>query len=154
MAKNVMVAIDESACSEYALKWALDTLKDSISTSSLFIFTSQPITDLGHLYVESFGIAVPPDYFTSIQEQQTRASAAILEKAKEICCTRGVTPQLVTEVGESRTTVCEAVEKFKIDILVLGSHGKGALKRAFLGSVSNYCVQHAKCPVLVVRKPE
>ena len=38
-------------------------------------------------------------------------------------------------------------------LLVLGSHGYAAVHGALLGAVSQYCVQHARCPVVVVRGP-
>uniref|UniRef100_A0A7N2QXX5 UspA domain-containing protein n=1 Tax=Quercus lobata TaxID=97700 RepID=A0A7N2QXX5_QUELO len=65
-----------------------------------------------------------------------------------------IVAETVTEVGDPKVAIYEAVEKLNIQLLVLGSHGRGAIKRAFLGSVSNYCVHNVKCPVLVVRKPD
>ncbi|XP_058083956.1 universal stress protein A-like protein isoform X1 [Magnolia sinica] len=88
----------------------------------------------------------------SVQEHRKKISLALLEQAKEICSKHGVVAVTITEVGDPKGIICEAVEKFKIDLLILGNHGRGALQRAFLGSVSNYCMQHAKCPVLVVKK--
>lgn len=41
--KPVMVAVDESECSHYALMWVIDNLKESINTNSpLLIFMAQP----------------------------------------------------------------------------------------------------------------
>jgi nucleotide-binding universal stress UspA family protein len=37
------------------------------------------------------------------------------------------------------------------DLLVLGSHGHGGFVGALLGSVAQHCVQHAPCPVVIVR---
>jgi nucleotide-binding universal stress UspA family protein len=37
------------------------------------------------------------------------------------------------------------------DLLVLGSRGHGGFTEALLGSVSQHCVHHARCPVLVIR---
>ncbi|KAK2979956.1 hypothetical protein RJ640_017971 [Escallonia rubra] len=62
--------------------------------------------------------------------------------------------EMLTEVGDARQAICDAVQKYTISLLVLGDHGLGQIKRALLGSVSTYCVQNAKCPVLVVKKPE
>nr|DAD31815.1 TPA_asm: hypothetical protein HUJ06_010666 [Nelumbo nucifera] len=74
-----------------------------------------------------------------------------------MCCSRGTTTRVTAEtisvIGDPKEAICEAVEKFNISLLILGSHGRGVIKRAVLGSVSNYCVHTAKCPVLVVKKP-
>jgi nucleotide-binding universal stress UspA family protein len=43
------------------------------------------------------------------------------------------------------------VDKLGADVLVMGSHGYGLFKRALLGSVSDYCVRNANCPVLIVK---
>jgi nucleotide-binding universal stress UspA family protein len=40
------------------------------------------------------------------------------------------------------------------DLLVVGSRGHGAFAGKLLGSVSQHCVQHARCPVVVVRSPD
>jgi nucleotide-binding universal stress UspA family protein len=37
------------------------------------------------------------------------------------------------------------------DLLVLGSRGHGGFTEALLGSVSQHCVHHARCPVLIIR---
>ncbi|KAL0463573.1 UNVERIFIED_CONTAM: putative universal stress protein [Sesamum latifolium] len=151
--KKVMVAIDESECSHYALKWTLQNLGDTIETSNLLIFTAQPVVDLGYLYASSYG-AAPIELVRSVQENHKRVAEALLEKAKEICSQYGVAAETSTQVGDPKEAICNAVESLDIELLVLGSHGRKALQRALLGSVSNYCVHNAKCPVLVVRKKE
>ncbi|KAJ9171736.1 hypothetical protein P3X46_015055 [Hevea brasiliensis] len=50
--------------------------------------------------------------------------------------------------------ICNTVEKLGADTLVMGSHGYGFLERAILGSVSDHCAKHAKCPVVIVKQPE
>ncbi|KAL5553149.1 hypothetical protein UlMin_040550 [Ulmus minor] len=149
--KKVMVAIDESDCSHYALKWGLENLASTIHNSQLVIFTAQPRADLGFALASSYG-ATPPELVASIQERYRKVALALLERAKEICANHGVVPETVTEVGDPKDVICEAVEKLNIELLILGSHSRGPIQRAFLGSVSNYCVHNAKCPVLVVKK--
>ncbi|KAJ6669973.1 ADENINE NUCLEOTIDE ALPHA HYDROLASES-LIKE SUPERFAMILY PROTEIN [Salix viminalis] len=51
--------------------------------------------------------------------------------------------------GDPRDFICQIAEKLHVDMLVMGSHGYGVIKRAFLGSVSNHCAQNVKCPVLI-----
>ncbi|KAH9795149.1 Usp domain-containing protein [Citrus sinensis] len=145
--KKVMVAIDESECSHYALQWALENLGDAISKSDLIIFTARP-TEFIYVQASMFG-AAPPDLLMSIQENQKKAALALLGRAKEICAKHGVVAETMTEMGDPKNVICEAAEKHKIQLLIVGSHSRGPIQRAFLGSVSNYCVHNAKCPVLV-----
>eukprot|EP00262_Sarcandra_glabra_P004544 TRINITY_DN15629_c0_g1_i1.p1 TRINITY_DN15629_c0_g1~~TRINITY_DN15629_c0_g1_i1.p1 ORF type:complete len:175 (+),score=22.62 TRINITY_DN15629_c0_g1_i1:190-714(+) len=160
MTKKVMVAIDETECSHYALEWVLENLQDSVSNSSpLIIFTVQPLANLSFVYAASQGsartcsvLSTTPVLIRSIQEQHKKISLGLLEKAKEICTKHGVVAETITEVGDPKVTICEAVEKFNINLLILGNNKRGVLQRAFLGSVSNYCVHNANCPVLVVKK--
>ncbi len=53
--------------------------------------------------------------------------------------------------GEPGETIVEAAAAEGADLIVVGTHGRGAVGRLFLGSVSNYVVRHARCPVMVVR---
>ncbi|HSN81866.1 MAG TPA: universal stress protein [Polyangiales bacterium] len=48
----------------------------------------------------------------------------------------------------------ELAEDEGVDLMILGSHGRSGLSRAFLGSVAERVVRHAPCPVLVVRGRE
>ncbi|CAN1826430.1 Universal stress protein A-like protein [Linum perenne] len=152
--KKVMVAIDESEFSHYALEWALSNLGDTISKSSapLLLFTAQPFSDFAYLNASTFG-AAPPELVASVHENQKKVTIALLDKAKQICSAHGVEVETETEIGDPKQAICDAVDKHGIQLLVLGSHSRGPIQRAFLGSVSNYCVHNAKCPVLVVKKP-
>ncbi|KAI5677576.1 hypothetical protein M9H77_08526 [Catharanthus roseus] len=154
--KVVMVAIDSSECSHYALEWALHN--SLLNSDQLLIFTVQPISDLNYLVASSMGSA-PPELIRNFQQQQQKAADTLLKKAKELCDKHGITATTVTEVGDPKEKISEAVEKFNVTLLILGSHGRGPLQRlvlgsrwAFLGSVSNFCVHNVKCPVLVVKK--
>ncbi|VVA94481.1 unnamed protein product [Arabis nemorensis] len=148
--KQVMVAIDESDCSKEALKWTLVYLKDTLSDSDIILFTAQPPLDLSCVYASSYG-AAPMELINSMQENYKNAALNRLHLGTKICAEIGVTPKMVMEFGNPKEAICDAVEKLGVNLLIVGSHGKGALQRTFLGSVSNYCVNNAKCPVLVVR---
>ncbi len=53
--------------------------------------------------------------------------------------------------GEPAEKILELERSLGADLIVMGSRGLSALKSAFLGSVSQYVVENAKCPVLVVK---
>ncbi|GAV66287.1 Usp domain-containing protein [Cephalotus follicularis] len=150
--KKVMVAIDESECSHYALQWALDNLHHTITDSELVILTVQPVADFAYLYASTFGVT-PSDLIKSMQETQKKVAQGLLERAKAMCAEHGIVVEALTQAGEPKDIICDTVEKLKIQLLILGSHSRGAIQRAFVGSVSSYCVNNAKCAVLVVKKP-
>lgn len=43
-----------------------------------------------------------------------------------------ISAETITEAGDPKETICEAVEKLKIELLVMGSHSRGALQRLLL----------------------
>ncbi|GAB2280050.1 hypothetical protein Dimus_014688 [Dionaea muscipula] len=148
--KKVLVAIEESEISHYALEWALENLHHKISSSGLVLFHVIS-NDYSQVYASNYG-NTPPELISSIQENQKNFANALLQKAKEISEKHGITAETVIEFGSPKEAICDAVEQLSIQLIVIGSHSRGVIQRAFLGSVSNYVVHNAKCPVLVVRK--
>lgn len=58
---------------------------------------------------------------------------------------------------DMKERLCLEVERLGLSAVIMGSRGFGALKRkgkGRLGSVSDYCVHHCVCPVVVVRYPD
>ncbi|CAH1416913.1 unnamed protein product [Lactuca virosa] len=148
---KVMVAIDDSEFSEYALTWVLKNLGSTIRDSQLVIYTTRTPVDIGYLYASSWGTA---ELIKELKESEKKAALELLEKAKTTCTDYRIIAEGMTEVGDPKVAICNAVDKLNIQLLVVGSHGRGAVIRTLLGSVSNYCVHHANCPVLVVKKTD
>ena len=59
-----------------------------------------------------------------------------------------VTPLLIQ--GATVATIIEESSKLKADMIVIGSHGHGALYKTLVGSVSEGIIRKAACPVLIV----
>jgi len=57
----------------------------------------------------------------------------------------------LTWSGDAGESIVEAAEAEAADLIVVGTHARGAVGRLFLGSVSDHVVRHARCPVMVVR---
>jgi universal stress protein A len=78
-----------------------------------------------------------------------------LEEAAAELVLRGRRDHIATSFliweGDPAESIVEAAKSEGADIIVVGSHGRAALGRALIGSVSDQVVRHAPCPVMVVR---
>ncbi|KAB1200299.1 Universal stress protein A-like protein [Morella rubra] len=162
---KVMVAIDESEGSFYALKWVLDNLFVCIGAAPetsldevgmmVLVHVQQPFQQ----YVFPAGPGGAAFYATSsvvesVRKAQEENSAAILSRALLMCKNKMVKTETLILEGDTKEMICQAVEQVHVDFLVVGSRGLSKIKRAFLGSVSDYCAHHAKCPILIVKPPK
>ena len=59
--------------------------------------------------------------------------------------------ELLVIDGEPGPALCDLAAEVGASALIVGSRGRGGLRRAFLGSVSDYVVRHAPCSVIVSR---
>ena len=66
---------------------------------------------------------------------------------------RGIEPQFEIALGDPASTIVEKAGAWPADLVVMGSHGRSALGRLMLGSVSDAVVHKAPCSVLVSRGP-
>jgi len=55
------------------------------------------------------------------------------------------------EYGDPAAEICRVAADEGFDVIIVGSHGSGFVKRVLLGSVSQHLLHHAPCPVFVVR---
>ena len=62
-----------------------------------------------------------------------------------------VEPELVTAWGYPADEITRFAKEHNVDLIVLGSHGRTGIKRAFLGSVSQAVANQAQCPVTIVK---
>jgi universal stress protein A len=53
--------------------------------------------------------------------------------------------------GRPGEVICWMAEDQQCDLIVMGTHGRGGLAHLLLGSVAEYVVRHAHCPVTIVR---
>ncbi|CAA3003077.1 universal stress A [Olea europaea subsp. europaea] len=150
--KQVMVmGLDESDHSFYALDWVLTHFSSSSSTFKLIIVHAKisPVSAVG------LGGPATTDVLSIVEKDLKMTAEKVISRAKDFCAGRSVTDvQYEVIEGDARNVLCDAVEKYHASILALGSHGYGTFKRAVLGSVSDYCCHHARCSVMIVKKPK
>jgi nucleotide-binding universal stress UspA family protein len=93
----------------------------------------------------------PPEVWQDLSDDAVaQARADVAEAVRRL----GAPARQRVEMGDPAETVCQVAAEEKADLVAVGSHGKGWARRALLGSVSQHVIQHAPCPVLVVRAPE
>jgi nucleotide-binding universal stress UspA family protein len=64
----------------------------------------------------------------------------------------GIATESRTATGDPRDVLLRLVEDERVDLVVMGSHGRTGLAKLLLGSVSSHVVTHAHCSVLVVKE--
>jgi nucleotide-binding universal stress UspA family protein len=101
--------------------------------------------------IDSRTLQLPGGRFRSRLDQERGR----LEEAAAELVLRGRRSHIVTTFliweGDPADSIIEAATSERADIIVIGSHGRAALGRALIGSVSDQVVRHAPCPVMVVR---
>ena len=89
-------------------------------------------------------------YRSRVDQERARLETAASELVLRGRRDRIPTSFLIWE-GDPAESIVEAARSEGADVIVVGSHGRGAIGRALIGSVSDQVVRHAPCPVLVVR---
>ena len=54
--------------------------------------------------------------------------------------------------GKPGEAICHTIKECDIALVVMGSRGMGAIRRTFVGSVSDYVLHHAHVPVIICPK--
>ncbi|XP_050940629.1 universal stress protein A-like protein isoform X2 [Cucumis melo] len=152
--RKIVVAVDEGEESLYALSWCLKNVIFENSKDTLILLYARPPRPI-YTAMDGTGYLFSADIMATLDRYSYDVAEAVVEKAKRLCKhLNNVKVETRVESGDARDVICQMVEKLGADILVMGSHGYGPIKRAFIGSVSNHCAKSVKCPVLIVKKPK
>ncbi len=75
----------------------------------------------------------------------------ILAPVVKFLARKGVEPQCIVKVGPVGETIAKVAAEGKFDLLVMGSHGHGAIATLIVGSVTTQVLARCEVPVLIVR---
>jgi nucleotide-binding universal stress UspA family protein len=143
---RIVVPTDFSACSDEA--WELAQRLAGALGSELVLV---------HVLVEAplwsegpFTMARTREVFEAAR-QWVRAE---LETRAEAARAKGLAVRTVLREGAPHEEIAALSTDERADLVVLGTHGRGGVNRALLGSVADRVVRLAPCPVLTVRRPD
>ncbi|GLT71907.1 hypothetical protein SLA2020_438910 [Shorea laevis] len=105
---------------------------------------------------DAAGYMFSSDVVAALEKYGNELVNSVMERTEAIIRNYGtnINVERITGSGDAKDVICSTVGKLGADTLVMGSHGYGFFKRALLGSVSDYCAKHVKCPVVIVKHPE
>jgi nucleotide-binding universal stress UspA family protein len=139
---SIVVGVDGSEPSKAALRLAADQAELTGGVvDAIFAWELPP---------SWYGLAPPTDTKSADYHEQARE---LLDRVID----EVLGPERPVEIrprsaqGHPAAVLLDAAARARL--LVLGNRGHGGFAEALLGSVSQHCVQHAPCPVVVVRGP-
>ena len=140
---RIVAGIDGSESSASALRWAIGQAWLTGATVDAVIAWHYPDLATSGMAVGS----MEPTYgfFRENAEKIVADAISSVDPASDVAVSARVAQ------GHAAQVLLDA--SAGASLLVVGSRGHGGFAEALLGSVSQHCVQHALCPVVVVRGP-
>jgi nucleotide-binding universal stress UspA family protein len=138
--KDFLVAIDGSEGSEAAIDEALDLAQD-VGAHITFAFVRKPPASL---------LGYP--YYERLLSHELATARETLDSATDRAVDVGIDSASEILEGDPVDEILSVADNRGVDLIVMGSRGRGAFAGALLGSVSSAVVQHANVPVLVAKE--
>jgi len=143
--KKILFATDFSEGSSSSLPYAVDFAK----RYGAKLYIVNVIFDIA----KASGSYVPHISMEELYKDMEKASKAQLEKCyiEEMKSFKDV--EHVVLKGVPYEEISRFASENKVDLIVIGTHGRKGLDRVLFGSTAEQVVRHAPCPVLTVRLP-
>ena len=148
MSGTIVVGVDGSEASREALRFGAEeaALREArlVAVHAWLFIPPQPLGDPGMLAIPAGDLA------GQLSAENDAASLAFDEAIADALGADPSTPidRRLVEGDAGEAIVAQSAEA---DLVVVGSHGRSGLRAALLGSVSRHVVDHARCPVVVVK---
>jgi nucleotide-binding universal stress UspA family protein len=142
--QRLLVPIDFSECANQALEYAVNLAgKLEARVTLLHVIQAVPMGGV------DMGVTLPYTYLQDLEAEIMQSMEACLARVTAA----GLEGEIVVVHGVPFHEIVETAKAQKVDLIVMGTHGRTGLQHILLGSVAEKVVRLAPCPVLVARQP-
>jgi len=146
--KNILVATDFGEASDVALSYGRELAARFGSTLHVLYVAE-------NIYINAFGAESYAAMAPKLQEELEASARKQLDELLIDSDHSGPpTRHSVLTSSSPAYTIVDYAKDNNIDLVVMGTHGRGALAHLVMGSVAERVVRLASCPVLTVRHPQ
>jgi len=138
---GIMVPVDFSDVTGAVLDQAA-RLGEAFGLPLTLLTVAQPEADF-------VGYEVGPQYIRDDLAEGLRHTHQKLQQAKDDLEAKGLSVTALMVPGAAAEKVVEEMRRLEPELIVIGSHGHGALRQLLAGSVCQAVLNHTTCPVLV-----
>jgi nucleotide-binding universal stress UspA family protein len=139
---NLLVGIDLSESTEKVIEKA-EELAKALAAQVWLLHVAEPEPDF-------VGLKVGPQTVRDSLSQEFHDEHRRIQEFAERLRRAGIETTALLVQGATAETILKKAAKLEIDIIIVGSHGRGAMYQLLVGSVSETVLHQAECPVLVV----
>jgi nucleotide-binding universal stress UspA family protein len=141
--KKILIATDSSESAEKAADFGIEIA--GLSRAKVYAVS---VIDTTPYYSIPLDQVWSKEVYEQLEQMGYEADSYVEKAAKAA----GIEVESLVLKGNPAERILNFAEEQNVDMIVVGSHGKGGFERLVIGSVSEKVVRHAKVPVLVVRE--
>jgi len=144
-----LVAVDGSDQGQYAFDWYLENMHRE-GNIVVLVHCAEFNIDIGLP-----GAAADVNAICAQVKKRQDEIANLTDGFMSKLRAKKIEGKLLTPQGDKPgVLICQAAKEQNAGSIVMGTRGLGTIRRTLLGSVSEYVIHHAACPVTVVRNPK
>lgn len=144
--KNILVATDFSKSSDFALTRALEIAKKNNAKITLLNVIQKTQTD--NFIDNTLKKLLPKGLWLTTEEYKK----TLLQEKTQTMWKHNIEINYATiSKGKPAQKILHYAKNNKIDLLIIGAHGKYSIRDTFIGTTAEYIAKHTPCPVLIIK---
>lgn len=145
--KKILVPVDFSKPSEYAMNFAVEFCKridGEIILMHVLESPSSGFNSMGEVDTQDLELLYQGEFIKAVHNKLASWKAQIADLDVQ------VSSHIVH--GNAFQSISKMIAAEGVDLIIMGSKGASGLKEAFIGSIASKTVRHAKCPVIIIKE--